>query len=746
MKKFAPLLLIVFIVFVFFQQLFFHQLLPIPSDTIVGLYNPFRDVFSQQYPRGIPYKNFLITDPVRQQYPWRNLAIEVERKLQFPLWDPYNFSGTPLLANFQSAVFYPLNIILFILPFSLGWSFLVFLQPLLAAFFLYLYLRKLKLSQTASLLAGIIFAFSGFNIAWLEWNTLSQTLLWLPLIFLCIEYIIQERRKLFWSLFFIFSLSASLFAGHIQTFFYVYILVQTYFLTRFIQINKSKKIFLLYILLNVIVLLVTAIQWYPTLQFINLSGRNLDQINWQQDGWFIPFQNLIQFIAPDFFGNPATLNYWGIWNYAEFVGYIGILPLIFVLFSLFFRRDKKTIFYSVIGIIALLLALPLPLSKLIYQFHVPFLSTSQPTRLIGIIDFCFAVLAGLGFDYFQKTDKKKVFFPVLLLGIIFMVVWGYLSLFYKQIFSVDLSNIFIAKHNFIFPSILFVFSLLLLIGIISISQNLIRNVLYIACIILVIFDLFRFAQKFTPFTPIQYLYPSSKTIQFLQKNSGNYRFMSVDNRVLPPNFSSMYHLQSVEGYDPLYVQNYGEFIAASERGEANIQPPFGFNRIITPHNYHSPIINLLGVKYLLSLSDIQDPSFQKVYQEGETHVYENKSVLPRTFFVKEVILSLNKQKTLDMMFEKSFNFLNSAIVQSSDLKIKETIKGKAQIVNYQTNEVTIQTNNSGEGYLVLTDIMYPTWHAYVDGKEVKIHPTDFLFRGILVPSGKHIVVFADSLF
>src|SRR5437016_1573484 len=127
MKKAITFVLLFLVCFIFFAPFFLKQLLPIPSDTIVGLYHPFRDLYARQFPRGIPYKNFLITDPVRQQYPWRKLTIELEKKIQLPLWNPYIFSGTPLLANFQSGAFYPLNIIFYIFPFTIGWSLLIFL-------------------------------------------------------------------------------------------------------------------------------------------------------------------------------------------------------------------------------------------------------------------------------------------------------------------------------------------------------------------------------------------------------------------------------------------------------------------------------------------------------------------------------------------------------------------------------------------------------------------------------------------
>src|SRR5579863_10396973 len=109
MKKFTflPFLLLLLIILSFFHSFLIQGKLPIPADTIVGLYHPFRDLYAREYPNGIPYKNYLITDPVRQQYPWRFFAISNELAGQLPLWNPYSFAGTPLLANFQTAAFNP---------------------------------------------------------------------------------------------------------------------------------------------------------------------------------------------------------------------------------------------------------------------------------------------------------------------------------------------------------------------------------------------------------------------------------------------------------------------------------------------------------------------------------------------------------------------------------------------------------------------------------------------------------------
>ncbi|MBI2420760.1 MAG: YfhO family protein [Candidatus Levybacteria bacterium] len=597
MKKIFPFVFIVFLVIIFFWQFLLKGLLPIPGDAIIGLYHPFRDLYAKDYPNGIPFKNFLITDPVRQQYPWKKLVIDLEKKRELPLWNPYNFAGTPLLGNFQSASFYFLNILFFIMPFSTAWSLIIFLSPLLAGIFLFLYLDNLKLKEWASILGAIVFAFSGFSIAWMEWGTILHVGLWLPLILLSIDKVFFNSlssinskfkiKKFIWSFIFVFSLTSSFFAGHLQTFFYLFLFSTVYTAARWIQFGRQKQILTMFTVLNSLFVILTVAQWLPTLQFILLSARNADMVGFNTPGWFIPWQNLIQFIAPDFFGNPTTLNYWGVWNYAEFVGYIGILPLVMAIFALFFRRDKKTFFYGMIFFISLIFSLPTIFAKLPYLMNIPFLSTAQPTRLLFIADFLLTVLVAFGFDYVIRYKKREIVYPLIFIILILLILWAFVIFGNGITKIVSAENMLVVRRNLVFPTLILIISAFLLL--VSIRTSKIHKsftvIIYAIIVTVTVFDLFRFGWKFIPFTDKNYLFPSTSTISFLQKNLGEFRIMSTDSRILPPNFSSIYRLKSIDGYDPLYLLRYGELIAASERNSPNIDPPFGFNRIITPQRY-----------------------------------------------------------------------------------------------------------------------------------------------------------------
>ncbi|MEK9143672.1 MAG: hypothetical protein AAB481_03525, partial [Patescibacteria group bacterium] len=417
----------VLLVGIFFRQTIFEGKLPVPSDALVGLYHPWRDLYKDTNPRGVPFKNFLITDPVRQQIPWRKIAIDQWKEGKIPLWSPYNFSGASILANIQAASFYPLNILFLVFPFIDAWTILIMLQPLMAGLFMYWYLRSLGLRPIAGLMGAIAWSFSGFNVAWLTWGTMGHVALWLPLALLSIDRMfvlgppssrdrsdgdaISRQREIassrtprndkitWWSTLFVASMVSQFFAGHAQISFYFILIIIAYAVMR-------KRIGLRFILLLSLVALLTAVQWIPFLDWISQSSRVAGGVGWHKEGWFIPWAHLAQFVTPDFFGNPTTLNYWGQWNYGEFVGYIGMLPLMFAFIAIASRSLKKHRFWIWTSAVALLFALPTPIAYLPFVLNVPILSVLQPTRLLFIVDFALAMLAAFGCQVWLEGAKK----------------------------------------------------------------------------------------------------------------------------------------------------------------------------------------------------------------------------------------------------------------------------------------------------------------------------------------------------
>src|SRR5207302_5504717 len=125
-------LLFFLITSVFFYNTFRHGYVPIPGDLLISEYNPWKTFSYLGYAPGSYPNKAQYFDVIRQLYPWKTLSMSLLKQGTFPLWNPYNFSGAPLFANFQSAILYPLNILYIFFSQSIVWTILVFLQPFLA--------------------------------------------------------------------------------------------------------------------------------------------------------------------------------------------------------------------------------------------------------------------------------------------------------------------------------------------------------------------------------------------------------------------------------------------------------------------------------------------------------------------------------------------------------------------------------------------------------------------------------------
>src|SRR3989304_8660667 len=174
--KYWPIIFIVGVWLVFAHPYFIFGKVPFPSGYLVNFFAPWNAVpdFAG------PYKNGATPDVITQIYPWKNLVIELWKQGSIPLWNPYSFSGTPLLANYQSAALSPLNLLYLIFPFTDAWSIAVLLQPLLAGLFMYMLIRPFRVNSGGSVIASIAFMFSGFITTWMSYQTLGYAILFLP--------------------------------------------------------------------------------------------------------------------------------------------------------------------------------------------------------------------------------------------------------------------------------------------------------------------------------------------------------------------------------------------------------------------------------------------------------------------------------------------------------------------------------------------------------------------------------------
>jgi uncharacterized membrane protein YfhO len=56
---------------------------------------------------------------------------------------------------------------------------------------------------------------------------------------------------------------------------------------------------------------------------------------------------------------------------------------------------------------------------------------------------------------------------------------------------------------------------------------------------------------------------------------------------------------------------------------------------------------------------------------------------------------------------------------------------------YGPNEIVAQVNATQDGYLILSEMYAPGWHAYIDGQVVSILRANQLLRAVPIVAGTH---------
>ena len=722
---------------------------PLPTDALAGAYYPWAGQ-NWGFVAGIPFKNISLTDVFSQLYPWRELAMDLIRTGQLPLWNSFSFSGYPLLANWQSAPFYPLNILMLIFGNIRGYGLMVFAQPLLAGSFMYLFLRQIKLTKVAAVSGAIVSAYSGFVMTYLEYATVGQILAWLPLILYLFEKYFQKRQIRFLALSGL-SLFPVLTGGFFQPAFYVLLIASLYFISRKISDkNPNKKLPLFLGLVFISVGTATAaVQLIPTAELLGLSIRTLDHNIIEYHYGLLPFKNLISFLAPDFFGNPVTGNFWGAIQYQEATGYFSAIALILALTVIFSRKkDWKKILFSSLFALSLILAFDNPISRLIYQFGLPLLSTGYASRWLIVTAFSGAFLSAMALE---ELNRKKIAL-FLLFGVGTLVVVGFLI--WAAIIPLKFALIPVAIRNLILPLVFMEAALFI---VLFIKNRAWATWLLLA---LIVIDLGRFGIKFTPFSSPEYTTRKLSVWEFVKKEGGLNRLVGETGPLLPANSWLYPRLYSPTGYDPLLIKDYAVFFRGVNIGQNEDQEVNGdlgkgyFTRYLNLSNLDSPFVDLLGVKYLLALkmdagkirpwgkineSKIDLGRYNPVFDDGTTVVLENKTTLPRAMLYYSAETETDTAKAVEKMVA-GFDFRKKLIVDKENPREYPIGKSDtAQITNYSANKVAMETKTENGAFLVLTDTFYPGWEVRVNGEKKELSRAFGVFRAVEVGSGESVV-------
>jgi len=704
-------------VIVAFTAMFFAPLLQGRTFSMVGAH-----MFAQ-YPwlgviKGSPEVSagpYGQTDHAETFYPASVFATNALRGGEFPMWLPYSFSGVPIMeVGIGAGLLYPPKLLAMTLLSPIHQQdILLFIHLLLAGLGMYALLRCWDANALGAVLGAVIWELNGHNAFWLIFEHVAITAAWLPLMLLGATLAVR-KQSFNWAVGAGAALGMSILNGDM-----VYVELSALVLAcwyaalagtaaRRLSLSGRQRDAVVCLSLPIVSVAVaaalSAASWLSLLGLLSHVNRRPNTLE-EQLLTPIPWRSFLRAL---FLPNRVRL----LSDFASFA-FVGT-PAQLLVVAGFVRRSAPVLLAGLIGSISVGMALGFRPLVIILRLVVPYFGAMH--LHVALFLFCFAAAALAAFGVTEASRYFRRFQPArrLLLGI------G-----------------------------------LCLIAIVSLQ-------------------LILFARVTTPIQPerSEWLYPETPVISSLKAAQGEFHVLPIRLRlpsgeVTPPvmfgKVPAIFGLRSGSGYEsllPVWTENLWMTV---EQGGVPATGGFGiFRTDFYQDRLPVNLLEKLSVGFLVTPPDtkprdvngsdpVADGSLQLVYQGADGWIYKLTHALPRAFLVPRVITVTDSQASLRMLVDEKFNARETAIVTGdntpakiglpSDDSSRYKLEATARIITDRLNEVEVEVETPHAAMMVLNDSWDAGWNARVDGVPQPVLKVNYNSRGVVVPPGKHDVLF-----
>ncbi|HVN55368.1 MAG TPA: YfhO family protein [Anaerolineaceae bacterium] len=723
--------------------------------------------------------------PFLQFVPWREWAWRMLFAGKLPLWNPYVGMGAPLIANYQSALFYPPNLLLGLLQLVAGVGGQAWGQAILVAAHLswagtgmILLARRLEIRPLGQAIAGLAFSLSSYLVARSGFLSINATVAWMPWVVWGTDRIIEcgvfNRPLVSLSTVkmlvpFILCLGFQLLAGHAQSAWYTILFSLAWLVFWAIQKNGLRKLGYALLLFGagaIFAACLAGIQLLPTGEYLLQSQRSgAVAYDYAVNYSFWPWR-LLSLLAPDLFGNPAHGDYWFPVYFWEDAVYVGLLPILLAISAIFSaglkRRSMVLITYPryqnrafiwllvLITGLAFLLALGAytPVYPFFYRYVPTFAMFQAPTRFSLLAVFSLCLLSAVGSQFWRRPTRRGLYWSRLGTAGAFAITLGAgLGWFFMRG----------VRPTFIRALALAGFWALGA-GILNLTAPEDRDeskspAWSYGVIFWIALDLLVAGWGLNPGSPPDLYTRPAQTAQTALEAAGDGRiFLPADveydlkfNRFLKirtfeigeditrlrqvflPNANMLDRLPSANNFDPLVPARYARWMDHLQTRSSNEIPWWLAWMNVNAVERQEPT-SASGIQFLSQPGTKRFRWFPCAIQakNGEdawdkVNFQQNKPLLVSGMSVPLVIETGTEN------------------LSAQDCNAGQEVE--MALTGDEPNRVALTVRSSRAGWLFQADTWYPGWQAYVDHQPATLLRAEYLFRAVAVPAGKHLVEF-----
>lgn len=687
---------------------------------------------------GDQYTIFLATDHVVRllsQFDWP------------PLWTPLAVLGKPLAADPLSAVFYPANWVLRLLPWPLGSNLAVALHHVWAALGMYELLRRRGLMSPAATLGGLLFSFGGLLVSCDNHINALQSAAWAPWALAAFDAWC-ERPGFTPLAATAIALAMSLLGGMPEVFLFENALLAALIIDRRVAggVPSLPRAVGASLVANVLATGIAAVQLVPSAEFLlnasrasQLGADAILRLALRPLGVFallLPrhyidpsgrFHEVAALWEGDFSDAPWALTL-----------YLGpALALAAAAGGILTRWQRR--WWITVGLLFLLLAFGPTTPG--YGWAAERLSwlrmLHSPEKFLLVVHGLLAVAAALGLDSALRQPRRFriVRRTALAFAAIAVVAAGAVAL--RPSFARDLlaRDLMIAGGGF---------ALVAAIAVVGARRA--RPAAF-AFLVLAALDLYRVNAQLLPTLAWNELLREPDGARAMQRGGDPLRIYSdAIGRAAVPSFPDSF----------LQEQNLLLMEVANYYGIANLNAPSSLT--LRDHEQLAglteqlareqiaPLFAAFNTAYVTSPKDLQRyPGLAPLLKPAaptEAYIYAVDAPSPRAYVPPALEPVHDGAAAIDYL-RHSRTPAQRVAVARDDVPpgLPSEMIGSVRLIAYRPQDVELAAAMQTDGLVVLSDTFYPGWEAAVDGAAVPIVRANYFARGVFVRAGEHRVVF-----
>ena len=317
---------------------------------------------------------------------------------EIPLWNPYNNCGIPLLAQWNTAVCYPLSAIYLLLPLPWSLNVLQFAHLIIAALGMYFLARRWSGSCFGAFIAGLAFAWNGLTLHSLIWISNLGAYAWMPWVLLAFEDAVRKGGRAIVIAGIIGAVQMLSGAPEIIGFTWLIAIGMLIVNWRSEPAAWRRGLAVVGIVLGL-----SAVQLMPFIDLLLHSQRSASS---GSDAWAMPIWGWANFLVPLFRSTPSIIGVYSQtdqqWTSSCFEG---IATIALAMFAAVTVKRRTARLVSVVAALGLILSLG-PVYAALRQVVPSFGFVRYPVKFVVLALFGFPLLAAFGIAHLQSASES----------------------------------------------------------------------------------------------------------------------------------------------------------------------------------------------------------------------------------------------------------------------------------------------------------------------------------------------------